>query len=109
GSGPSGNGGMAVVGAPVWPSGATVAAEPVFMVTAEAASAAAPVNILRRSKPRFWESGKVSELVMFASHVFCWEENISPQSGIMRAVGRETTKGSHHCERSETIHLSVWG
>jgi hypothetical protein len=77
-----------VVGAPVWPSGATEAAEAVFIVTAEAASAAAPVSILRRSKPPpcCWGSGKVSELVLFSSHMFFyWEENIGPQSGIKRA------------------------
>src|SRR5206468_4379716 len=61
------------VGAPVWPSGATLAAEAVFIVTAEAASAAAPVSILRRSKPPplgRWGSGKVSDVVMISSHGF---------------------------------------
>ena len=42
---------LAVVGTPVWPNGATVAAEAAFMVTAVAASAAAPLNRLRRSSP----------------------------------------------------------
>ena len=45
-SGPSGSGCSRVVGAAVWPSGATEAAEAVFMVTAEAASAAAPGQYL---------------------------------------------------------------
>jgi hypothetical protein len=82
-----------VVGAAVWPSGATEAAEAVFTVTAEAASAAAPVSILRRSKPPpcRWGSEKVSEVVMISSRVFfVGRKNICPHSGIKRAAGRRS-------------------
>src|ERR1700733_14511203 len=65
-----------MVGAPVWPNGVTLAAEAAFTVTAEAASAAAPVSILRRSRAPPLPSGlgKVSGAVMISSHGFCWEE-----------------------------------
>ena len=82
------------VGAPVWPSGATVAAEAAFIVTAEAASAAAPVSILRRSKPprSRWGSGKVSEVVMISSHGFLLGGKHRP--AIRHKAGRryQTTK-----------------
>src|SRR3954470_17410443 len=72
-----------MVGAPVWPNGVTLAAEAAFTVTAEAASAAAPVSILRRSRP----PRKVSGLVMvFPPTVFVvGMEIVSPHSGTMRA------------------------
>src|SRR3954468_22717755 len=64
-----------MVGAPVWPNGVTLAAQAAFTVTAVAASAAAPVSILRRSRPPPLPClEKVSGVVMISSHVFCWEK-----------------------------------
>src|SRR5690349_13867035 len=72
GRGPSGSGSLAGVGAPVWPSGATEAALATVTPTADAASAAVPAKILRRSMPprEVWGSGLVSEVVMVSSHSF---------------------------------------
>src|SRR3954464_5110876 len=69
-----------MVGAPVWPNGVTLAADAAFRVTAEAASAAAPVSILRRSRPPLASGlGKVSGVVMISSHGFCcWDGNREP-------------------------------
>src|SRR5207244_8274882 len=72
----------------VWPKGVTLAAEAAFIVIAEAASAAAPVSILRRSKPPLFcsGSGKVSGVVMISSHGFLFGRAIvCLQSGIKRA------------------------
>src|SRR3954464_951806 len=77
-----------MVGAPVWPNGVTLAAEAALTVTAEAASAAAPVSILRRSRPPPLPSGlrKVSGVVMVSSYVFVGRKFMCPQSGIKRAT-----------------------
>jgi hypothetical protein len=71
-----------MVGAPVWPNGVTLAAEAAFTVTAEAASAAAPVSILRRSRPP-----EVIGFVMIPPTIFVvGVEIVSPNSGIKQAT-----------------------
>jgi hypothetical protein len=84
-----------VVGAPVWPSGVTLAAEADFMVTAVAASTVAPRNTVRRSNPFALASvgcGKWgSVVVIFSSQVFVWKEIVCPQLGIKRARSGGTT------------------
>src|SRR3954471_11998648 len=83
-----------MVGAPVWPNGVTLAAEAALTVTAEAASAAAPVSIFRRSRPPPLPSvlGKVSGVVMISSHGFCcWDGNREPR--IRRNAGGRAVSG----------------
>src|SRR3954471_21549690 len=84
GSGPKGRG-VCRVGAAVWPSGATLAAEAVFMVAAVAASTVAPRNRLRRSRcfvPRSVGRGKWgSVVVIFFLPSFLLEGNDVPAIG----------------------------
>jgi hypothetical protein len=54
-----------MVGAPVWPSGATVSAPAALAVTAVAANAAAP--FIKRRRLKGAGPGKVSGVVMISS------------------------------------------
>src|SRR5262249_22392776 len=72
-----GSGSVDLLGVPVCPSGGTVAAEAACVVTAVAASAAAPFISLRRSKACLLR--KVSGGVMISSPIFFWEKIMCPQ------------------------------
>src|SRR5258707_14155906 len=103
-----------MVGAPVWPNGVTLAAEAAFTVTAEATSAAAPVSILRRSRPPPLPSGwrKVSGVVMISSHGFCWEEIHVPatrhKAGGVTNLGRHSGASRSGEPGIQTLAPCVW-